>query len=156
MRSFIRRFIWENFLRKDWYFVCFTDGFIRPAYWNGVMWEDRVQTHDDSHIASVRNRVPNQPPTLWTFERDGEVFDGEFKTKAEAESWAEDAFNEQCVQDGDTGSKEEDIFLIEFVWSVDGERRVELARIPSVVEYEYYHGDAVEHGIWHSGAGGVL
>lgn len=93
--------------------------------------------------------------TYWTYERDGEIFDAEFETQEKAQQYADDIFGEQCDDDGERGSCSEDITLIEFDYDDDGER-VEKQRIPSAVEYEYYHGDFAEHSVWHKGGGGVL
>lgn len=84
---------------------------------------------------------------FWTFERDGEKYDAEFKSQAEAQESADDAFAEQCAEDsprnGDTF--DEEIFLIRFYIDDDGETH-EVERIKSAVEYEHYHGDLAEHG----------
>ena len=95
--------------------------------------------------------------TYWTFERDGEIFDADFNSMKEALSWADDAFAEQCQEEGPANGEEfeEDIVLIEYTYDDDGER-VEKRRVPGVVSYEHYHGDLAEHGTWNSGGGGVL
>ena len=81
----------------------------------------------------------------WTFEKDGEIFDGELDTKEQAQEWAEDAFAEQCMEEcpGNNERFEEEIYLICFA-ERDGEFVV-IHREESTVEYIHYHGDHAEH-----------
>lgn len=101
---------------------------------------------------------PDPQTTYWTFERDGEIFDAEFDSEKEAQYWADEAFTEECEDEGgwdngDTASA--DIELIEFTYDDDGEMVIK-QRVSSSVDFEYYHGDLAEHGTWHKGGGGVL
>lgn len=95
----------------------------------------------------------------WEYEYDGELSDGEYGSKKAAESAADEWWAEHCndsyedMRNGETF--EEEIYLVGFKLNDDGDP-VEVARIKSSVEYEHYHGDMAEHGIWRSGGGGVL
>ena len=95
----------------------------------------------------------------WTFERDGEVFDADFDSKEEAQIWAEEGFQQECEDEGgwNNGDIETaEIKVIQFYYDGEtGERNI-FESEKSTVEFEYYHGDAVEHGTLHSGGGGVL
>lgn len=84
---------------------------------------------------------------FWTFERDGEVFDAEFSSQKEAQEWADDAFAEQCQEEGPRNSEtfSEEIFLLRRYCDENTGDWVEVERIKSAVEYEHYHGDHAEH-----------
>lgn len=96
---------------------------------------------------------------FWTFiDSAGEIFDAEFADKAEAHVWADEAFCDECLDEGgwkngQTASAE--IELIKFHYDENGERRI-VEREKTTVDFEYYHGDYAEHSVWHSGGGGVL
>ena len=81
----------------------------------------------------------------WTFERDGEIFDADFETQAEAQTWADDAFAEECQDDSPSNGQSFDaeITLLRFHYDDDGERVID-ERIDGMVEYEHYHGDHAE------------
>jgi len=86
--------------------------------------------------------------SYWTFERDGRLYDHEFTTMDQAQEEADEGFEQECIDEGgwkngETASAE--IFLIEFTYDDDGEQ-VELQRVKSTVDFEYYHGDLIEHG----------
>ena len=83
----------------------------------------------------------------WTFIYDGETYDAEFKSKHKAQEEADKYFAEQLSDDEMVNGEVfvEKIQIIAFKLAHDGERKV-LATLDSVVEYEHYHGDAVEHG----------
>jgi len=94
--------------------------------------------------------IEEETAIFWTYERDGEIFDCEFDSQSEAQAFAENIFIEECEDEGgwSNGSgSEDDIVLIEFTYTDDGDR-AEIQRIESTVEFEYYHGDFAEHGTW--------
>ncbi len=95
----------------------------------------------------------------WTYEdKDGEVFDGEFESRQAAHEYAEQKLADRCCDDGDMRNgetREEEIVLIHFKYDDEGEM-IKLEREDDTIEYEHYHGDLAEHGVWHSGGGGVL
>lgn len=96
--------------------------------------------------------------TYWTFERDGEIFDAEFKTKREAYDLAQQLFSEECENDGiaHNETRSEEYFLIYFCHDYETGELVIDEREKSFLEYTGYHGDLAEHGTWHSGGGGVI
>lgn len=85
---------------------------------------------------------------FWTYEDwNGERFDAEFKTEAEADAHAQEKFAAECedrddVRNGDIF--DEEILLIKFHYDENGDA-VDDETKPGVVEYEYYHGDYAEH-----------
>lgn len=101
--------------------------------------------HKDEYGTLVVSPPDPDIEYIWTFERGSEVFDGEFKTKKEAQTWADNAFAEECQEEnlhnGETF--QEEIYLIRRY--ADGSDFVEVERIKSEVYYEHYHGDYVEH-----------
>jgi hypothetical protein len=87
----------------------------------------------------------------YTFERDGEIFDAEFNTSKEAQAWADDAFEQQCCDEGDFRNGDtasEEIEIIQFYYDDEGERII-THREESTVDFECYHGDFEEHNtLW--------
>lgn len=107
----------------------------------------------------IEKKIDELENDYWTYEdEDGEVFDGEFESRAKAYEYAEEKLAERCCDDGEMrngDTRSEDIVLIHFKYDDDGEM-IELEREDDTIEYEHYHGDLEEHGVWHSGGGGVL
>lgn len=85
---------------------------------------------------------------FWTFELDGEIYDGDFDSRDEADNHAQEKYAEDCQEEsprnGETFERD-DYALIEYSYDDDGERVV-YNREDAVLEYEHYHGDAKEHG----------
>lgn len=85
---------------------------------------------------------------FWTYELDGELFDGEFETRAKADEYAQERYAESLedepMRNGDTFERD-DYALIEFSYDEEGERVIH-EREDAVLEYEHYHGDLKEHG----------
>ena len=105
----------------------------------------------DSTIAEIQN-------DYWTYVSDtGEMYEGEFDSKEDAQEHADISFSERMagedMKNGETAV--EDITLVHFKYDDDGDM-VEIEREDSTVVHEHYHGDMAEHGTWHSGGGGVL
>lgn len=95
--------------------------------------------------------------TYWKFEKDGAEFDAEFESAEAALLYADNAFQEECLIDGPAVGKSfyEDIILIEYTLDENYEPK-EVRRTDGVIGYDHGLSDAVEHGTYHSGAGGVL
>lgn len=86
---------------------------------------------------------------IWTYERDGEIYDGEFVSSIFAIDHACEKLAERVQDDSPRNGEvfSEDIILIGFVWNDDGERNIHV-HLPATAEYEHYHGDLKEHGTW--------
>lgn len=56
-----KRFFRESVLAVDWYFIVHTDGYVRPAFWNGVVFENRVEVVPFCKIRRVAGRIPHDP-----------------------------------------------------------------------------------------------
>ena len=85
----------------------------------------------------------------WTFEKDGEAYDGEFESKKEALEHANEAFAEQCQEYSPKNGEEfeGEIYLLSFYYDDDGDLVIDECE-KSSVHYEHYHGDLKEHGTW--------
>lgn len=85
---------------------------------------------------------------FWTFELDGEIYDGDFDSRDEADNHAQEKYAEDCQEEsprnGETFERD-DYALIEYSYDDDNERVI-YGREDAVLEYEHYHGDAKEHG----------
>jgi len=88
--------------------------------------------------------------TFWTYERDVELYDGEFKTPDLAYKHAEEAFAERCGDQNPKNNEQfsEDIYLIQLGYDDESGDCIMLRRIESMVSYTHYHGDLKEHGTW--------
>jgi hypothetical protein len=86
--------------------------------------------------------------TLFDFEFDGERYDLECTTKAEAEKWADEwyaeRFDDEPMRNGET--REDDGIIIEYTYDDETGESVNETRHDFPLEYEYYHGDLKEHG----------
>ena len=93
----------------------------------------------------------------WTYERDEEIYDAEFDSANQALLSANETFAEECEDNGieHNETRDEEIYLIYFKYDDDGERVID-ERMKQTISHTGYHGDMKEHGVWHSGAGGVL
>lgn len=87
---------------------------------------------------------------IWTFEYEDEVQDLEFNSKGEALKAAQEFFNDEHVYS--EVSVEGEAHLILF----DDETRIVDQRERVDLFYEPETDDKQEHGVWHSGGGGVL
>lgn len=86
---------------------------------------------------------------LWTFERYGNIYDAEYKSKSEAQKAADELYAEECEEQSEVGEIwEDDIFLICFSYGEDGEMIID-QREESVVYYENEKSEMAEHGTWH-------
>lgn len=108
--------------------------------------------------AKLKSKIYEIQNDYWTYVDDnGEMYEGEFDSKEDAQEHADIAFGDRMAEEdmksGETAV--EDITLVHFKYDDDGDM-VEIEREYSTVEYECYHGDMAEHGTWHSGGGGVL
>jgi len=102
---------------------------------------DLVLKRAKKSIENARNNL------LWTYEMDGEVYDGDFYTRQGAQRHAERDFAEKCQDQSPANGEvfEADGFvLIQFSNKDDGDC-TEWERIEGVLEYEHYHGDHAEH-----------
>lgn len=88
--------------------------------------------------------TPVEKETYWTFEYNGEIFDGEFDTREQAEDWAEEQFVFDCRQEHPRNNQVflKDIFLIYIPLNYDWE---EVERIPVTLSYTHYYSDREEH-----------
>lgn len=81
----------------------------------------------------------------WTFStKDDEIFDGEFDTRQEAEDAAQEAFNEQCDQEGWRGFHTTDAKLLEFYLNDDLERVITATTVVSL-EWQYEAPEREQH-----------
>lgn len=89
---------------------------------------------------------------FWTYIVDGEVYDVDFNTQAEAQASADEGFAEQCQEDSPRNGESfsEEIELIRYSYDDDGERVIH-ERIDGSVDYEHYHGDYAEHNTHYRG-----
>lgn len=56
----MKTFFWKLLRPDGWYFIAKDgDPVMRPAYWNGVVWEDRVEVIHAERIQRVGGPVPN-------------------------------------------------------------------------------------------------
>lgn len=85
---------------------------------------------------------------FWTFEYKGEISDCDFKTKQEAEDFAEALLAEECEEDNIQSYVMKDLELIEF-YNDENCERVITQTVNSFIEYAYYHGDFAEHNTQH-------
>jgi hypothetical protein len=54
-----KEFIWRTFYPVGWYFVAIRDRMtLVPMFWNGVVWETRVEVIDAKRIYCVLGRIP--------------------------------------------------------------------------------------------------
>lgn len=99
----------------------------------------------------MSNVVPLPEHGYWTFERDGELYDGEFTDSQSAYNAAEAVFIDECADGDDYKQDQEcDIHLVRMMFDhANGGDAVEKERVPAVLEYEYYHGDFAEHNTWY-------
>jgi len=86
----------------------------------------------------------------WTFERNGKIFDAQLTSAEEAQEFADDKFQDEC-QSIDEMNAEDEIEILKFTYNEFTGEIVILERTTSSVEYEYYHGDRVEHSTYHKG-----
>jgi len=84
---------------------------------------------------------------LWTYERNGEWFDGDWQTKEAAKQYANDRFAEEFDDEpASNGSvEEEEAFLISFTYDNEIGERIEKTREKITLSFEHYHGDYAEH-----------
>lgn len=85
---------------------------------------------------------------FYTFERDGEIFDAEFKTPEEAQQWADEAYGEEIEAEMSPRNNEEfeaEIFILKRHLDPVSEEVVTDERTASTVNYTHYHGDHAEH-----------
>lgn len=106
--------------------------------------KDNLSMNWNSAVAKIYGHQ-----TFWTYAIDGDdYFDGEFETMAKAESYANDAWETYCEDNGpwiNGESNEADVELILFFYDEKtGDHRI-IQRENSVVYFEYYHGDYAEH-----------
>lgn len=60
MNLFFKRLYW-SLLPEGWYFVALdVEDVMRPAFWNGVVWENRIEVLDDLRVRLVAGRIPAQ------------------------------------------------------------------------------------------------
>lgn len=99
----------------------------------------------------METEVKKPVDLFWTYIQDGEIYDADFATSDEALENANERFEEK-IQDQNEGLRngaifDDEIELIRYFYNEDGEREI-VARNPSIVSYEHYHGDLKEHGTW--------
>lgn len=94
--------------------------------------------------------MTEQPIFYWSYIYDGDEDDSDYGSKKAAQEAADKWYAEyiQDIEDmrnGETFSEE--IELIAYTINEDGERK-RFTTVKSTVEYEHYHGDMAEHGVW--------
>lgn len=83
----------------------------------------------------------------WSFiDWDGEEYDADFDTQQEAQEAADEAYEAYCEEESE--SRFDYIDIIRYYIDDESGERVEVQRVFSSVEYEYYHGDYEEHRIY--------
>lgn len=111
-----------------------------------------------SFKAAIEYKIKYLKNDYWGYEdKDGDIC-GSFSSYDDAYDMFENWFFERCNNDSDIingETRSEDVTFVHYKYGEEGEI-VELERREGTIEYEHYHGDLEEHGIWHSGGGGVL
>lgn len=83
----------------------------------------------------------------WTYAIDGELFDSECLTRKEALNDAQEAYEEECRQEG-IDYAFCSVSLVKFSYDYETGARIIHETSPAFLEYEKTKTDREEHGVW--------